>query len=321
MKKDEDKGSTGLGILRQSIAALGNSFGVDHPKDKMASPKKDKNSSVIIDKKAEAAKKGHRSNGIFDTLFKPLEITRDVPEKVSKNTADKGKPPSGKNTSSMFGIVKDTTNYDSETAGNFFGKKCEPDNRTRERRGTVIVSDLSSMQVSNLTSLEIISFYKDKPKELVKLFHQIGSKTMNSKDNKGSKWISDIVKNFVTLLIYTAYSIEEIKKLDTIKDYFALKIEKIMEEKNDSLGNIVTLQEEIKKEQQKSEGVKEEERKSRIRLMEKSTEFTVRMNELLNIKDEKDQALQLVENSKKKLKEAKRVSKYTPLFYRIIGRK
>lgn len=306
-KGDEGNNSAyGLGMLRQSIAALGNSFGADTSKDKITVPVKEKIAPIQLDKKVESAKKGYRSNGIFDTLFKPLEIKKEEPVETKKAVEMKGKPPSGKNTT-MFGIVKDTTNYELESADDFFGSNFNSGPQARDR-GTFAVSSPSHFQVSTLSNLEIINFYKDKPKDLVKLFHQIGTKTMNSKDNKGGKWISDIVKNFVTLLIYTAYSIEELEKLDKIKGYFALKIEKVIEEKKDCLRNIEALQEEIRNEQKRSEAVKDEERKARVRLMEKSTEFTVRMNELLNIKDERDQALQAAENSKKKLKEVKKVT-------------
>jgi flagellar biosynthesis/type III secretory pathway chaperone len=74
------------------------------------------------------------------------------------------------------------------------------------------------------------------------------------------------------------------EKLDKIKHYFALKIEKIMEEKKSCMKNIETLQGEIKNQQTEQETVVERERQSNIKLMEKTAEFTVRMNDLLNVK-------------------------------------
>ena len=98
------------------------------------------------------------------------------------------------------------------------------------------------------------------------------------------------------------------KKLDCIKQFFALKIERIIDEKKDSLANIKALQAEIKNAQRETEAVKENERKAEIKLMEKSAEFTVRMDEFLNIKEEKETAIKLAKNAEKKLKESKRVS-------------
>lgn len=109
------------------------------------------------------------------------------------------------------------------------------------------VPSSSEFAASNLTGLDIIKYYLDKPKELMKLFHQIGTKQMSSKEHKngkdliifnffnslGAKWISDIVKNYVSLLLYATKTIEELEKLDMIKHYFALKIEKTLEEKRD----------------------------------------------------------------------------------------
>ena len=78
----------------------------------------------------------------------------------------------------------------------------------------------------------------------MKMFHQIGTKQMSSKEHKngmifdfyrfsniGAKWISEIIKNYVTLLLYAAKTIDEMEKLDSIKHYFALKIETFSEQK------------------------------------------------------------------------------------------
>jgi len=43
--------------------------------------------------------------------------------------------------------------------------------------------------------------------------------------------------------------------------------------------------------------------------MQKSAEFTVRMDELLNIKEEKDKAFQMAKTAEKKLKESKKTYK------------
>jgi len=72
--------------------------------------------------------------------------------------------------------------------------------------------------------------------------------------------------------------------------------------------NIQALQQEIKNEILKTEAVREEDRQFRIKQMEKTTEYTVKMSQLLNIKEEKDIALKLVETAEKKLKDSKRVS-------------
>jgi len=41
-----------------------------------------------------------------------------------------------------------------------------------------------SLHASSISSLEIVNYYSDKPKELMKLFHQIGTKMMASKEHK-----------------------------------------------------------------------------------------------------------------------------------------
>jgi hypothetical protein len=65
------------------------------------------------------------------------------------------------------------------------------------------VSNPADFMVSSLTNLDILSFYQDKPKELRQLFHEIGSKMMKSRENKNGKWIKDIIKNYVNLLLQT----------------------------------------------------------------------------------------------------------------------
>lgn len=308
-KAQDDKNgnnSSAFGILKQSLMSIGNSFGgEDAPKEKLASPKKELNKTSSFNEKEDESKKnkGHRSNGIFDTLFRPLEIKQEEPQK-SKFADSSSKPPSGKRANYLAGGKN--THPEIETEDDFFGKNLDKGDAVR--RGTIAAPNAGAFfQVSNLSSLEIVTFYRDKPKELMKLFHQIGTKIMNSKDNRGGKWISDIIKNYVSLLLYTTSAIEELEKLNNIKHYFALKIEKTLEEKKDCLKNIEALQEEIKKEQKNTEEMKEEERKARVKLMEKTTEFTVRMNELLNIKEEKDKAVKMAENAEKKLKETKKV--------------
>mmetsp|Transcript_28948 Transcript_28948/g.25603 ORF Transcript_28948/g.25603 Transcript_28948/m.25603 type:complete len:142 (+) Transcript_28948:242-667(+) len=102
---------------------------------------------------------------------------------------------------------------------------------------------------------------------------------------------------------------EEMKKLDLLKQFFALKIEKIIDEKKDLLSNTKALQDEIKSSQRKTESVREDERKAQIKLMEKSAEFTVKMDEFSNISDEKEKIIVLTQNAEKKLKESKRTYK------------
>lgn len=88
-----------------------------------------------------------------------------------------------------------------------------------------------------------------------------------------------------------------------------------MSEKKDALMNIAALQEEIKSEQLKTEKAMDEVRKVRVKQMEKAAEFTVKMNEFLNIKEEKEKALKDAEHAEKKLKDTKRVR--TTLISRI----
>lgn len=115
---------------------------------------------------------------------------------------------------------------------------------TRIKPNTITMADSESFSASNLSSLDIIRFYLDRPKDLMKMFHQIGTKQMSSKEHKngmifdfyrfsniGAKWISEIIKNYVTLLLYAAKTIDEMEKLDSIKHYFALKIETFSEQK------------------------------------------------------------------------------------------
>jgi len=211
--------SSAMSILRKSIMSIGgHSFGYeDNSKDKLGhSPiNVNKTSSFAIEKETAAKSKGHRSKGIFDTLFRPLELETIEEVKNQKSSKHESK-------------TKDT-NAELESDNDFFDTNLGMNDRVRS--GTIAVSNPSDFTVANLTSMDIIRFYEDKPKDLMKLFHNIGSKIMNSKDNKGGKWISDIIKNYVSLLISTMLSVEEMQKLDTIKHYFALKIEKTIEEK------------------------------------------------------------------------------------------
>ena len=67
------------------------------------------------------------------------------------------------------------------------------------------------------------------------------------------------------------------------------------------------VKEEMKQEKKKTDDVKEEERQTRVRLMEKTAEYTHRMNELLNIKDERDEAFKTADQAEKRLREIKKV--------------
>lgn len=321
VKTNESQGT--FSILKQGIMSIG-SFGLDSSPTKAESSSnkpssKNTASSKEAEREEESKKNKTKSNGIFDTLFRSLEPKPEEPKK-SKANEPSAKPPSGRSKESdskqkpkQSDSLKAQDRVE-ENAEDFFGGNSGTGDRSG--RSTIAVSSPAAFSISgpaafsmsNLSSLDIINYYKDKPKDLMKLFHQIGTKMMNGKDNRGPKWIADIIKTHVSLLLFAASTVEEIQRLDKIKHYFALKIEKIMEEKKDSMKNIEALQEEIKYEQRKKEEVREEERKARIKLMEKTTEFTVRMNELLNIKEERDQALKSAETSEKKLKETKKVT-------------
>ena len=85
--------------------------------------------------------------------------------------------------------------------------------------------------------------------------------------------------------------------------------------------NIETLQGEIKQNQLEKSNVEELKRKSDVKLMEKSAEFTARMSELLNMKgnslqfltfiiDERDKHKKLAQMAEKRLKDTKKVSFY-----------
>jgi predicted nucleic acid-binding Zn-ribbon protein len=80
-----------------------------------------------------------------------------------------------------------------------------------------------------------------------------------------------------------------------------------MSEKKDAMMNIIALQNEIKSEQLKNEQAYDEIRKVKVKQMEKSAEYTDKMNEFLNIREEKEKALKEAEHAEKKLKETKRV--------------
>ena len=55
------------------------------------------------------------------------------------------------------------------------------------------------------------------------------------------------------------------------------------------------MQGELRSERRLKDEAREEERVAKVKLMEKSTEFTVRINELLKISDERDHAIRLAE--------------------------
>ena len=55
------------------------------------------------------------------------------------------------------------------------------------------------------------------------------------------------------------------------------------------------MQGELRSERKLKDEAREEERVAKVKLMEKSTEFTVRINELLKISDERDHAIRLAE--------------------------
>jgi len=300
LNKNEYNGDdTKLGFLRESMAAIGHSFIGDRSREKMTPQKKNINFSFNDERTAKPQKKGHRSKGIFDTLFNPLSVESQNPE-VSHSR------PLGNELQEMK-KPKDLDHANLETEDDFFGEHLNENDRMRHR-GTVAVSSTSSFEISNLTSIEIIGFYRNKSKEFTKLLNSIGINFAKRKEGSNqAKWVSSIIEKYVNLLICTTVVMEEIKKLDAIKYFFALKIERIIDEKNEAGRNINRLKEEIKAAHKETEVAREEERKARIRLMEKSAEFTVRMDELLNIKDEREKAFQMAKNSEKKLKEAKRV--------------
>lgn len=57
-----------------------------------------------------------------------------------------------------------------------------------QRSGTIAVSNPSSMLAANLSSLDIVRFYLDRPKDLMKMFHKIGTKQMSSKEHKNGMY-------------------------------------------------------------------------------------------------------------------------------------
>ena len=280
-------------MIRQSIFSIGSTFSSDSTQSKKTDDS-DENS-----KGKQEDKKQQKSNGFFDTFFRPLEIKQE--DSKSKAKPEVQKPSASKAKDSP----KKSTNEHLESADDFFSKNLGDIDRSG--RSTMAMPAPSSIVIPNISSIDVFNYYKEKPKELTKLFHQIGKQMMSSKDGKSGKWIQDIIKEYVSLLLYSTYTYEELLKLDRIKHYFALKIEKVIEEKKDWLRSIESLQFDIKKEQKVKDEAKEEERIAKVKLMEKSTEFTVRIKELLKISDERDHALKLAENADKKLKETKKV--------------
>lgn len=304
-------GSYGLGILKQSINMIGSTFTGDTSQSKKTegsdkSPQKESSKNQDDDKKAKQSK----SNGIFGAFWGSREVEEETKkpkanESSSKHSSNKPKEAPVKSAEAV-----------EESPDDFFSKNL--DNADRTERSTMALPNPPSIDNPNISSFEVFSYYRENPKELMKLFNQIGSKIANSKDGRSGKWIQDIIKNYVTLLLYSVNSFEEINKLNKIKEYFAIKIEKTLEEKKDCLKNIEALQEEIKYEHKKKEEALEDSRKAKTKLVEKSAEFTVKMNELLNIKEEKDEAVKIAENAEKKHKETKKVSLINTLYSIIL---
>jgi len=63
----------------------------------------------------------------------------------------------------------------------------------------------------------------------------------------------------------------------------------------------------LNSERLKRDDLKEEGRKANVKVMEMRAEFTVRMNEVLNIKEERDNNVKLAQLAEKKLKDTKKV--------------
>jgi uncharacterized coiled-coil DUF342 family protein len=122
--KEEE--SPAMSYIKKSIMSLGNSFGPsDSDKNKIALKETSrKNSSFDVENEDTTKAKGYRSNGIFDTLFKPLEIrpedkSRSKPPLVPKFPTPK---------------IKDT-NHEIETEDDFFGQNLNNDMKVRS--GTI----------------------------------------------------------------------------------------------------------------------------------------------------------------------------------------
>ena len=185
-KKKEDGN---FGIFRQSLAALGHSFVGNKSRDKIIEEEPAKNASFNSDKPKKEVKKGHRSNGIIGTLFRPLEIRPEDRTTPEKSTFAQ-KPPTGKKTPKAS---KDTDHADLEPSDNFFDQHLDMGENMRHR-GTIAVTSPSSLEMSNLSSLEILSFYEDKPKDLKALFRKIGSNLGKSKNTKS--WVASLIDKY-----------------------------------------------------------------------------------------------------------------------------
>ena len=219
--KEESNGavsaSTGaFDIIRQSIFSIGSTFSSDSNQSK----KTDTSDSSAQKKKQEEEKK-QKSNGFFDTFFRPIEINKDELKSKAREEASKAKE-----------LTTKSKEAEVESEEDFFSKNLGDIDRSGGR-STMAIPTPHSIVIPNISSLDVFNYYKEKPKELTKLFHQIGKQIMSSKDGKSGKWIQDIIKEYVSLLLYSAYTYDEVQKLDKIKHYFALKIEKVIEEKKD----------------------------------------------------------------------------------------
>jgi len=81
---------------------------------------------------------------------------------------------------------------------------------------------------------------------LKKLLKQIGGMLSKARDrNNQAKWVSSIIEKYVDLLLCTAITIEEMKKLNSIKHFFALKIEKFVEKNKETAAQISSLEAKI----------------------------------------------------------------------------
>ena len=307
-----NSGGGAFGILKQSINMIGSTFSGEVSQSKKVdgsdkSPQKESSKTQEENKNT----KPQKSNGLFDAFWGGSKEIKEEPKKV-KQGDNSSKPPTSKHKELPSKVQEGVD----ENPDDFFNKNL--DNPDRGDRVTMATSNPSAFEMSNVSSIEVFSYYRENPKDLLKIFSQIGSKVASSKDGKSGKWIQDIIKNYVTLLLYSVTAFEEINKLNKIKEYFAIKIEKTIEEKKDCLKNIEALQEEVKYEHKKKDDALEESRKAKIMLVEKSAEFTVKMNELLHIKDEKEEAIKFAENLEKKHKETKKVIYFSKFSKKLL---
>jgi len=141
-----------LGFFRESIAAIGHSFAADTSREKMAEPQKQGNTSFNVEKVANPPKKGHRSKGIFDTLFYPLEVRTEDKNPPSTFIDERGRMPLGGELQELKKPKE--TNDIHQNEDDFFGKHLESQDAP-SHRGTVVHKDSSSLGVANITNLDI----------------------------------------------------------------------------------------------------------------------------------------------------------------------